>query len=135
MSVKGLPSIQSFLKHPIKMSKKPCSKEKGRPRASKANVEKPRKDPSAIRSILCPPIEKPMKKAKEEVKHKDCPRATNYKTPGQRRQYLEQEVVPILLEGMLGLAREMPQDPINYLQKFWLQDKHKCDIDLPKDLL
>ncbi|XP_017098285.1 protein dpy-30 homolog [Drosophila bipectinata] len=117
------------------MSQKASAKEKGRPKAKKNSVERPRKDPSAIRSILCPPIDKPKKKAKEEAKEKDCPRATNYKTADQRRQYLEQEVVPILMEGMLGLAREMPQDPITYLKKFWLQDQHKCDIDLPKDLL
>jgi len=59
----------------------------------------------------------------------------SYKSEADKRTYLEQEVVPIMMEGMLGLAREMPRDPIGYLEKFWLENKHKCDIDLPQNIL
>ena len=31
------------------------------------------------------------------------------------RQYLDQTVVPILLQGLASLARERPRDPIEYL--------------------
>ncbi|KAH8380437.1 hypothetical protein KR009_010682 [Drosophila setifemur] len=102
---------------------------------NKANVVRPRKDPSAIRSIICPPIDKPKKQKPEEGQERDCPHSKNYRSPADKRIFLEQQVVPILMEGMLGLAREMPRDPICYLKKFWLQDKHKCDIQLPRNTL
>ncbi|XP_020816612.1 uncharacterized protein LOC110190452 [Drosophila serrata] len=98
--------------------------------------EKAKPSPSAIKASICPEIVKPKKEAKEEISHApDCQRPNSYRSPAEKRQYLENEVVPILMEGMLGLAREMPRDPIGYLEKFWLQKKHKCDIDLPKNIL
>lgn len=39
------------------------------------------------------------------------------------RQYLDNTVVPILLEGLAALAKERPDDPIDYLINY-LQ-KHK----------
>ena len=39
------------------------------------------------------------------------------------RQYLDQTVVPILLEGLSSLAKERPKEPIDYLIAY-LQ-KHK----------
>nr|NP_788513.2 uncharacterized protein Dmel_CG33060 [Drosophila melanogaster]AAO41245.2 uncharacterized protein Dmel_CG33060 [Drosophila melanogaster] len=108
----------------------------------KPSPNKTKKNPSAIISILCPDGDKPNKEAKpkknggsEEFQAKECPRTKSFKPPEERRIFLEQEVVPILMEGMLGLAREMPRDPIGYLQKFWLDDKHKCDIPLPQNIL
>ena len=41
------------------------------------------------------------------------------------RQYLDQTVVPILLEGLSALAKERPKEPIDYLINF-LQ-KHKTE--------
>jgi len=41
------------------------------------------------------------------------------------RQYLDQTVVPILLQGLSALARERPRDPIDYLSKFLLDNKDK----------
>ncbi|XP_017080173.1 protein dpy-30 homolog [Drosophila eugracilis] len=100
------------------------------------NVVKAKKNPSAIISVLCPDIEKAKKETKPTTgEAKECPRTQGYKPPADKRTYLEQAVVPILMEGMLGLAREMPRDPLGYLEKFWLQDKHKCDIELPQNLL
>ncbi|XP_016965164.1 protein dpy-30 homolog [Drosophila biarmipes] len=102
---------------------------------SKPSVDKAKKNPSAIISVLCPDVQKPKKEPKPSNEAKECPRVKNYKSEGDKRAYLEQEVVPILMEGMLGLAREMPRDPIGYLEKFWLDNKHKCDIELPQNIL
>ena len=41
------------------------------------------------------------------------------------RQYLDQTVVPILLEGLAALARERPSDPIEYLISYL--EKHKSE--------
>ena len=41
------------------------------------------------------------------------------------RQYLDQTVVPILLESLAALAKERPSDPIDFLVHY-LQ-KHKDD--------
>ncbi|EDW99780.2 uncharacterized protein Dyak_GE23100 [Drosophila yakuba] len=110
--------------------------------SSNKKVSPRKKNPSAIISILCPDADKPKKEHKprkesefDGLEAKECPRTKNFRSPADRRVYLEQEVVPILMEGMLGLAREMPRDPIGYLQKFWLEDKHKCDIRLPQNIL
>ncbi|XP_017043508.1 protein dpy-30 homolog [Drosophila ficusphila] len=120
----------------------PTSRKASPRKTKKSNVSPAKKNPSAIISILCPDKEKPKteKKPKKERKPedpelKDCPRTKGYKSEADKRTYLEQEVIPILMEGMLGLAREMPKDPINYLEKFWLYNKHKCDIELPKNIL
>nr|XP_017011627.2 protein dpy-30 homolog [Drosophila takahashii] len=103
---------------------------------NRTSVDKAKKYTSAIQSILCPDVEKPNKEPKpEEDGVKKCQRVEGYKSSADRRIFLEQEVVPILMEGMLGLAREMPRDPIGYLEKFWLENKHKCDIQLPQNIL
>lgn len=103
---------------------------------SKTSLDRAKRSPSAIRTILCPDIDKPRKESKPEgPEGKDCRRPSTFSTPAERREYLEKEVVPILMEGMLGVAREMPRDPIRYLEKFWLHNKHKCDIDLPENIL
>jgi len=39
------------------------------------------------------------------------------------RQYLDQTVVPILLQGLSALAKERPIDPIDYLAKFLVDNK------------
>uniref|UniRef100_A0A1E1WRM3 Protein dpy-30 homolog n=1 Tax=Pectinophora gossypiella TaxID=13191 RepID=A0A1E1WRM3_PECGO len=43
------------------------------------------------------------------------------------RQYLDQTVVPILLQGLSALAKERPPDPINYLAAYLL--KNKCTFE------
>jgi len=41
------------------------------------------------------------------------------------RQYLDQTVVPILLQGLSSLAKERPMDPIQYLADYLLRNKDK----------
>lgn len=43
------------------------------------------------------------------------------------RQYLDQTVVPILLQGLSALAKERPPDPINYLAAYLLKNKSTFD--------
>lgn len=43
------------------------------------------------------------------------------------RQYLDQTVVPILLQGLSVLAKERPPDPINYLAAYLLKNKSTFD--------
>jgi len=43
------------------------------------------------------------------------------------RQYLDQTVVPILLQGLASLARERPRDPIEYLAGYLLRHKREFD--------
>lgn len=41
------------------------------------------------------------------------------------KQYIDQTVAPILLEGLKSLAKERPPDPIQYLADYLL--KHKTN--------
>ncbi|KAL1117647.1 hypothetical protein AAG570_003962 [Ranatra chinensis] len=43
------------------------------------------------------------------------------------RQYLDQTVVPILLQGLSTLAKERPPDPISYLAAYLLKNKGQYD--------
>lgn len=43
------------------------------------------------------------------------------------RQYLDQTVAPILLQGLMLLARERPPDPISYLAAYLLKNKMTFD--------
>ncbi|EAU76384.2 AGAP007884-PA, partial [Anopheles gambiae str. PEST] len=43
------------------------------------------------------------------------------------RQYLDQTVNPILLQGLKVLAKERPQDPVQYLANFLLQNKNRVE--------
>lgn len=43
------------------------------------------------------------------------------------KQYLDQTVAPILLQGLQVLAKERPPDPISYLAAYLLKNKSKCD--------
>lgn len=47
------------------------------------------------------------------------------------RQYLDQTVVPILLQGLSYLAKERPVDPVAALGNFLL--KHKASSNSPDD--
>jgi len=48
------------------------------------------------------------------------------------RQYLDQTVVPILLQGLASLARERPRDPIEYLAGYLVRHKREYDVDRDK---
>lgn len=41
------------------------------------------------------------------------------------RQYLDNTVVPILLDGLAALSRERPGDPIDYLISYLQKHKHE----------
>ncbi|KAH8366155.1 hypothetical protein KR093_009801, partial [Drosophila rubida] len=84
--------------------------------------------------VKCEKLEKPPKTPKPRPEP-HCERSKSYRSPAEQRAYLEKEAVPIFMEGMLELAREQPQDPISYLQNFWLKRQHECAIPLPKNLL
>nr|XP_057931248.1 protein dpy-30 homolog isoform X4 [Doryrhamphus excisus] len=43
------------------------------------------------------------------------------------RAYLDQTVVPILLQGLSVLAKERPTNPIEYLAAFLLKNKSQFD--------
>ncbi|XP_026847458.1 uncharacterized protein LOC113566359 [Drosophila persimilis] len=96
--------------------------------------QKSKQKTTGAKAIDCPPIEKPKKEASPKAEP-ECNRPHFYRSPEEKRTYLELQVVPILMEGMLAVAREQPRDPIGYLEKFWLQDRLKCDIQLPKNIL
>ncbi|MFH4973322.1 hypothetical protein AB6A40_000031 [Gnathostoma spinigerum] len=44
------------------------------------------------------------------------------------RQYLDQTVVPILLQALGALAKERPQNPIEYLANYLLKEKDRFTI-------
>lgn len=43
------------------------------------------------------------------------------------KQYLDQTVAPILLQGLQVLAKERPPDPISFLAAYLLKNKAKCE--------
>lgn len=43
------------------------------------------------------------------------------------RQYLDQTVVPILLQALSTLAKERPPDPIDYLANYLLKNKSQFE--------
>jgi protein dpy-30 len=43
------------------------------------------------------------------------------------RAYLDQTIVPILLQGMSVLAKERPPNPVEYLASYLLKNKDKFD--------
>ncbi|KAH8302611.1 hypothetical protein KR044_008894, partial [Drosophila immigrans] len=87
-----------------------------------------------IKKVNCELLEKLPKKPKVP-EEPACHQSKHYQSAAEQRAQLEKEAVPIFMQGMLELAREMPKDPILHLEQLWLQKKHKCDIKLPENLL
>jgi protein dpy-30 len=48
------------------------------------------------------------------------------------RAYLEQTVVPLLLQGMAALVKERPPNPVEYLAAYLLKHNPQGPSDLPK---
>ncbi|CAD7079286.1 unnamed protein product [Hermetia illucens] len=48
------------------------------------------------------------------------------------RQYLDQTVAPILLQGLQTLARERPPDPVSFLASYLMKNKGRCE-DTPTE--
>lgn len=45
------------------------------------------------------------------------------------RQYLDSTVVPILLQGLGALAKDRPENPIEYLANFLLREKDRYNAE------
>ena len=45
------------------------------------------------------------------------------------KEYLENTVIPIVHQGLVALARERPDSPIEYLAAFFLKHKHRYSRD------
>ena len=43
------------------------------------------------------------------------------------KQYIDQTVAPILLQGLQALAKQRPDDPINFLATYLLKNKGRCE--------
>ncbi|XP_030385949.1 uncharacterized protein LOC115632834 [Scaptodrosophila lebanonensis] len=91
--------------------------------------------PRYQRPVQCKPIERPPKVKPPPEQPVECVRSKSYRSYEEKHAYMEQEVVPVLMEGLLALARDQPRDPISYLETFWVRGQHKCDIQLPQNLL
>jgi protein dpy-30 len=63
-------------------------------------------------------VEETAKKAKVEASAKAMP----------SRQYLESSVVPILMQGMQELAKERPEDPVQYLAAYLIKHNPKKSV-------
>ncbi|GLG96962.1 hypothetical protein R5R35_000863 [Gryllus longicercus] len=64
---------------------------------------------------------------KNEVPPSKKPRVDLQSLPA--RQYLDQTVVPVLLQALSALAKERPPDPINFLAGYLM--KHKSQFEQP----
>lgn len=49
------------------------------------------------------------------------------------KQYLDQTVAPVLLEGMKALAKERPQDPLGFLAAYLLKQRNQSERDDPME--
>lgn len=45
------------------------------------------------------------------------------------KQYLDQTVAPLLLEGLKTLTKERPQDPVGFLAAYLLKHKNQIERD------
>ncbi|CAH4037698.1 unnamed protein product [Pieris brassicae] len=88
---------------------------------------------TSIRAQQAPKEDKPPSKIPESVKNIISMEKENETNASRKsridlnalptRQYLDQTVVPILLQGLSALAKERPPDPINYLAAYLLKNK------------
>ena len=65
----------------------------------------------------------PVKAESQEPKQDDALRNALLNIP--TRQYLDQTVVPLLLQALGNLARERPTNPIQYLGEYFLREKDR----------
>lgn len=64
---------------------------------------------------------------KKEKEVKDITKANNNQNLSSLpiRSYLDQTVVPVLLQGMAELAKERPENPIEYLANYLLKHSNE----------
>ena len=98
---------------------------------------------AAVTEEAVRPQEEPLKETSETVKPAEevAPAAaTTTSTPAAKkqkvdlsnlptRQYLDQTVVPILLQGLSWLAKTRPEDPISELSKYLIDHKPEHDSE------
>lgn len=84
--------------------------------------EKPTTGPSPANAAAPVPEEKPVSTGPKSSK----PRGGDLQSL-PTKQYLDQTVAPILLQGLQVLAKERPPDPISYLAAYLLKNKSKCE--------
>merc|ERR1712125_223656 len=58
----------------------------------------------------------------KEAEGQPKPKAAQQSLP--TRQYLDQSVVPILLQGLTALAKERPAQPIDFLAAYLMKNKN-----------
>lgn len=73
-------------------------------------------------------LQKVIADQKESIDSKSSKRDVRWMST---RPYLDQTVVPILLQGLIALSRERPQDPIEYLAAFLLRNKKAYENQQP----
>jgi len=69
-----------------------------------------------VQKIIAKELEVPAKKSRVDLQSMPT------------RQYLDQTVVPILLQGLAALSKERPPEPIEYLAAYLLKHKNKFDF-------
>ncbi|XP_045768723.1 protein dpy-30 homolog [Maniola jurtina] len=89
---------------------------------------------TSLEGIQAPRVEKPPSKIPESVKKIILMEKENDSNSSRKsridlnalptRQYLDQTVVPILLQGLSALAKERPPSPINYLAAYLLKNRN-----------
>ena len=92
--------------------------------------------PSSSQSIEKPPPPPPPQQQQQQ-QQQQAPTVTNDQPAAPKpkldfaslptRQYLDQTVVPILLQGLSWLAKTRPEDPVGELSKYLLE--HKAEYD------
>merc|ERR1712113_135345 len=82
-------------------------------------------------TVVAPPVTEDVQKLVEsestatEAAPKKTPRVELQSLP--TRAYLDQTVVPILLQGLSQLAKERPPNPVEWLSAFLLKNKGQFD--------
>jgi len=71
---------------------------------------------SQVQKIIAKELEPPTKKSRVDLQSVPT------------RQYLDQTVVPILLQGLAALSKERPPEPIDFLAAYLLKNKNRFDL-------
>lgn len=77
-----------------------------------------------IEIILDPHVQTGNTKKETHDTHKEKPNEKD-KNNIPVRAYLDQTVIPVLMQGMAELAKERPENPIEYLAHFLLKNSNE----------
>jgi protein dpy-30 len=97
------------------------------PQGEQAEAEKDTNGNEAqnIQASMDQNVEKMIEQEAQEAQNTKKPKVDLQSLPV--RAYLDQTIVPILLQGMSVLAKERPPNPIEYLATYLLKNKDKFD--------